>query len=85
MTEQQKRNCKKHGLTSFKLKKSKKKQWYICEICLKDQWRKAQAKRRQKPEVKEYQKNFNKEKAKIIKSLSLSLRLIILADLIKPE
>lgn len=79
------RSCKIHGLTLFKHKSNLKGQWWVCHQCLKQQWKKAQLKRRNKPEVREYQKEFNKEKSKIFKSLSLSLRLLLLASLLKPE
>jgi hypothetical protein len=84
-SEYEKRNCKKHGFTNFKLKKSKERSWYSCEKCLKAQWIKAAAKRRKIPEVYEYQKNFNKELNKIRKSLSVYLTMILLAANIKPE
>jgi len=84
-SKDEKRNCKKHGFTLFKFRKSKKGEWYVCEKCLRLQWAKASAKRRKKPEVREYQKNFNKELNKIRKSLSVYLTMILLAAKIKPE
>lgn len=85
MNKDQKRYCEKHGYTLFKYRENKKGSWFVCEICLKLQWAKAQAKRRQIPEVYEYQKNFNKELNNIRKSLSVYLTMILLAANIKPE
>ncbi len=81
----QNRNCKTHGYTLFKHKKNAKGEWWSCHQCLKLQWKKAQLKRRQKAEVRDYQKKFNRKKLEIIKSLSLTLRVIIIASFLKPE
>ena len=79
------RKCKIHGETLFTQKHNAKGAWWVCHECLKLQWRNAQIKRRSNPDVIEYQKQFNKEKALITKSLSLTLRVILLAMLLKPE
>jgi hypothetical protein len=81
----EKRDCTEHGRTLFKHRKNKKGQWWICYICLKNQWKKAQAKRRKKYDVREYQRKFNKEKSEIIKSLSLTLKFLLIASFLKPE
>jgi hypothetical protein len=80
-----KKYCKKHGLTTFKSKHNKKSEWLVCYLCLKSQWRKAQNKRRKLPEVKDYQKNFNKELNSIRRHLSVYLTMILIAANIKPE
>ena len=85
MSDDETRNCNKHGRTLFKLRKSKNKSWFSCYLCLKDQWRKAQLTRRGKPEVRAYQKDFNKSYNNIRKSLSVYLTMILLAANIKPE
>lgn len=83
--EYEKRNCKKHGFTEFKLKTTKNRSWYSCHECLKIQWKKAQNKQRTKPGKKEYHQKYNKELSNIRKSLSLYLTMILLAAKIKPE
>jgi predicted DNA-binding ArsR family transcriptional regulator len=82
---EEKRNCKKHGFTIFKLKTTKNRSWYSCHKCLKSQWNKAQEKQRKKPDNQEYHKNYSKENYKIRKSLSIYLTMILLAANIKPE
>jgi hypothetical protein len=79
------RNCKKHGKSLFKHKSNKKSEWWVCHECLKLQWKKAQLKRRQKEEVREYQIEFNRKKSRTIKSLSLTLKILLIASLLKPE
>lgn len=79
------KECKKHGHTLFKHKENTKGEWWVCHECLKEQWKKAQLKRRKKPEVRSYQRDFNREKASLYKSLTLILNLIILASFLKPE
>lgn len=81
----EKRNCEKHGFTLFKYKKSKNKSWFVCEKCLKMQWRKASAKRRQQPDIVQYHKDYSHSLNKIRKSLSVYLTMILLAANIKPE
>ena len=81
----EKRNCKKHGYTLFKYKKSKKDGWYLCHKCLKLQWKKAQNKQRKKVGYKEYHDNYGKDLNKIRKSLSVYLAMILFATNIKPE
>ncbi len=85
MTDDEMRNCMKHGFTLFKCLKNRKGFWYACQKCRRIQARIAQAKRRKIPAVREYQKNFNKELNKIRKSLSVYLVMILLAAKIKPE
>lgn len=80
-----KRNCKTHGYVIHKLKRSKDRSWYSCHDCLKEQWKKAQSKQRNKPGKKEYHLEYSKEFSKIRKSLSVYLTMILLAANIKPE
>jgi predicted DNA-binding ArsR family transcriptional regulator len=79
------RNCKVHGNTLFRFKSHKKGQWYVCDICLKAQWRKATKKQLKKPGKKEYHQQYTKELYLIRKSLSVYLVMILLAAKIKPE
>ncbi len=79
------RYCETHGRTPFKHKQNAKGDWWVCYECLKTQWKISQAKRRLIPEVREYQRQFNQDKGQLIKSLSLVLRLLVLANLLKPE
>jgi hypothetical protein len=82
----EKRNCKVHGFTEFKQKENRKGYWWVCEKCLKLQWAKASAKRREKKDVQEYHKKYNKELSNIRKSLSVFLMMILLAaNIKKPE
>jgi hypothetical protein len=81
----EKRNCATHGYTLFRHRKNAKGQWWVCHLCLKEQWRKSQLIRRKKPGVQEYQNNFNKELNQIRKSLSVYLAMILIAADIKPE
>lgn len=78
-----KKNCKKHGYVTFKLKTSKKKSWYSCTICLKIQARKASKKYSSKN--RDYYKNYQKDNYELLKSLSLYLKMILLAAYFKPE
>lgn len=77
--------CEEHGSTIFRLRKNKKSSWYVCELCLKAQWRKSQNKQRQKPEVRVYQREFSNSYNKIKRSLSVYLTMILYAAEIKPE
>lgn len=52
----EKRNCETHGKQLFQYKENKKGSWWICQICLREQWRKHQSIRRKQPKVKEYYK-----------------------------
>lgn len=72
------KNCKLHGHTYFKRQKNKKGEWWVCHVCLKEQWQKAQAKRRSKKEAKDYQKKYNQKKSLLQKSLSISLRILLI-------
>jgi len=81
----EKRNCNKHGLVLFRMRQNKKGQWYVCNDCLKEQWRRAANKRRKQPGVKKYHQKYNKELSSIRKSLSVYLVMILLAANIKPE
>ena len=85
MTEIEKRNCKKHGYTDYKLKTSKNRHWYSCIKCLKNQWKKDQAKQRKKPGNNEYHKEYSKKDYEIRKSLSVYLTMILLSAKITPE
>jgi hypothetical protein len=85
MKQDKNKNCTKHGFTLFKYKKNKKGEWYVCELCLKAQWRKAAAKRRKNPEVMDYHRDYSRSLNKIRKSLSVYLTMILLAAKIKPE
>ncbi len=82
-----KRTCKTHGYVEYKYKedKNKNKHWYVCSLCLKSQWRKAQEKRRKAPESKLYHKEYNTLNTKIRKSLSIYLTMILIAAKIKPD
>ena len=71
------RTCSKHGEGAFMQRRNKTGSvWYVCRSCLKEQWRKAQAKIRLKPENKEYQKDYHSKVTKIQKTLSLYLAMI---------
>jgi predicted DNA-binding ArsR family transcriptional regulator len=83
--EDEKRNCKKHGYTIFKLKKSKNRTWFSCYQCLKQQWKTSQEKQRKKIGQKEYHQKYSKENYKIRKSLSVYLTMILYAANIKPK
>jgi len=75
------KNCKKHGYFEFTLKKSKKKEWWVCNLCLKEQWKKSSLKYRKQPNNKEYYRNKSKE---IIESRHLLAGLLILLTYILP-
>jgi hypothetical protein len=85
MTQYIIKNCKKHGNTQFRERSNKKSVWYTCDICLHDQWARASAKRRSKPSVAKYNKDYSNSYNKIRKSLSIYLTMILLAADIKPE
>ncbi len=79
------RDCEKHGYVLFKHKENKKGEWWVCQSCLREQWKKASSRRRLDPVVQQYHKNYVKELNKIRKSLSVYLTMILLAANIKPE
>jgi len=79
------KECTKHGLILFKHKQNKKGEWWVCQSCLREQWRKASARRLLDPTVQEYHKEYGKDLNKIRKSLSVYLTMILLAANIKPE
>lgn len=79
------RDCQLHGRTTFKHRKNQKGEWWSCHLCLKAQWRKAQLKSRENPEVRLYQKDFNKSLYSVKRCLSAYLTMILIAANIKPE
>ena len=79
------RNCLTHGYVMFKHKSNKKSQWWVCHLCLREQWKKATARRLLDPNVQEYHRKYGKDLNKIRKSLSVYLTMILLAANIKPE
>ena len=75
------RTCSKHGEGVFKQRKSRKGSvWYACQECLREQWRKAQAKIRVKPANKEYHHEYHNKIIKIKNTLSLYLTIVLMAN-----
>lgn len=85
MTDGENRYCDEHGWTLFIPLKNRKSFCWVCQKCRRIQCAKAQEKRRLKPEVREYQKNYSNSYNSIRKSLSVYLAMILLAAKIKPE
>lgn len=79
------KNCKTHGRSLFRHKQNKKGEWWVCEKCLREQWKKATKKRLKTPKGKKYNRNYSKELNKIRKHLSVYLTMILYAANIKPE
>jgi hypothetical protein len=79
------KKCKSHGITLFRHKKNKKSEWWVCEKCLREQWKKATKKRLNTKEGIKYNRNYSKELNKIRKCLSVYLTMILIAAEIKPE
>ena len=79
--------CDKHGRTLFKFMRNKRQgrieEYYTCYECLKASWRKASEKKREKNG--DYNKIYNKERTRLLKSLSLYLRVLLLAAFMKVE
>jgi hypothetical protein len=83
--EDQYRDCATHGYTVYRYQNGGKRGWYSCVECVKNNWKKASAKRRTDPVIKEYHRQYSSSYNKIRKSLSIYLTMILLAGNIKPE
>lgn len=79
------RECSEHGRINFRYRKSKKGEWWVCELCLKSQWRKARDRHVKKPGVQQYNRDYANHMYQIRKSLSLYLTMILLASNVTPE
>jgi len=85
MNNNETRNCETHGYTQYRLRTNKKGSWYSCEKCLRDQWKKAQNKRREKKEGKEYQRDYRNNAFSIYKHFTLYIRMLLLLSQNLPE
>lgn len=74
--------CDIHGpepiVTKTRRLRGKLKQVIVCEICIRDKWKKAAAKYRSNPKNKNYYKNYFAEYSKIRKCLSVYLTMILI-------
>ena len=70
-----KANCDIHGFVLFKHKINKKGEWYVCQDCLREQWRKAKKKHYNKNPG--YTKGWQKDCREIRKYFSTYIKLML--------
>lgn len=74
--------CDIHGpepiITKTRMQRGKFRKVLVCEICIKEKWRKASAKYRSNPRNKNYYKNYFAQYAKIRKCLSVYLTMVLI-------
>lgn len=67
--------CEVHGKTVFKRFRAKRVKgysyWYSCQACVRENWRKATAKKRLRPDVREYVKDYRQKRNKMLRNMSI--------------